>query len=89
MKVILAEDNTFKRKIKEAVEIKTRHPYLYCDGGLELPNSCDEISCHVITLRSRDCYVTMHLSYFIFGKFQFFIFLFSMFCLLSKKFLVT
>ena len=43
MKVILAEDNTFKRKIKEAVEIKTRHPYLNHDGGLELPNSCDEI----------------------------------------------
>lgn len=48
VKVILGEDNTLKRKIKETIKIKTRHPYLNRDGGLELPNIYDEI------LLSRD-----------------------------------
>jgi len=43
VKVILAEDNTLERKIKKGVDIKTRHPYLNRDGGLELPNIYDEI----------------------------------------------
>ena len=36
-KVITSEDNLWKRKVKEAIEIKQRRPSLNRDEGLELP----------------------------------------------------
>lgn len=36
LKVIMMEDNTIKRKVKETIEINRRYPSLKKDKGLEL-----------------------------------------------------
>ena len=56
VEVILPEDNTLKRKIKEVVE---DGPCLVPDGGLELKTMV-QFSCHVTILRSSDYNVTLH-----------------------------
>ena len=42
-KVLMSEDNFWKRKVKEAVEIRQRRPSLNRDEGLELPRVYDSL----------------------------------------------
>ena len=43
IKVLATENNTFKRRIREAIEIKLRKPSLNRDNGFELASICDTI----------------------------------------------
>ena len=43
VKVIAREDNKFKRKIRESIEIRTRRPAMNRDQGYELPPIYDEL----------------------------------------------
>ena len=42
-KVLMSEDNFWKRKVKEVIEIRQRRPSLNRDEGLELPRVCDSL----------------------------------------------
>ena len=46
VKVIAREDNMWQRKIRESIEIRTRHPAINRDQGYELPPSMTNC-CHV------------------------------------------
>ena len=43
VKVIAREDHTFRRKIRESIEIRTRRPAINRDQGYELPPIYDEL----------------------------------------------
>ena len=43
VKVIAREDNMWRRKIHEYIEIRTRHPTINRDQGYELPLIYDEL----------------------------------------------
>ena len=43
VKVIACEDNMWRRKIRESIEIRTRHPAINRDQGYELPPIYDEL----------------------------------------------
>ena len=42
-KVLVTESNTFKRRLREGIEIKLRKPSLNRDNGFELASICDTI----------------------------------------------
>ena len=43
VKVIAREDNMWRRKIRESIEIRTRHPAINRDQGYELPTIYDKL----------------------------------------------